>query len=186
MIASPDTQRPEPTRARLFLTCLRIGCLSFGGGLSGWLYREFVTRTGWVGDDDFAATLTLAQIMPGADVLNLVACLGEILGGPRAALLCTLGFILPPVVAVVAMAVLLDHVPTAPWVDAALSGLAYAALGLLIQICWRGFMRFRRTPWQLVVLVLVVALVSLAGLSVLAVVAMVAPLAILCAARTTR
>ncbi|MFT4011797.1 MAG: chromate transporter [Paracoccus sp. (in: a-proteobacteria)] len=175
--------RPAPSLARLFLTCLRIGCLSFGGGLSGWLYREFVTRTAWVGDEDFAATLTLAQIMPGANVLNLVVCLGEVLGGPRAALLCTLGFILPPVLAVVGMAVLLDHVTTAPWVDAALSGLAFAALGLLLQICWRGLMRLRRSAWQLVVMGAVVALVAGTGLSVLAVVVMLAPAAILCSAR---
>lgn len=174
---------PEPTLAQLFLTCLRIGSLSFGGGLSGWLYREFVTRTGWVTDDEFAATLTLAQIMPGANVMNLVACLGETLGGPRAALLCTLGFILPPIMAVLGMAVLLDHVVTAPWVDAALSGLAFAALGLLLQICWRGLARFRRSPWQYGIFALVVLLVAWLGLSVLTAVLIAAPVSVLIAAR---
>lgn len=175
--------RPEPTPARLLLICLKIGSLSFGGGLSGWLYREFVTRTGWVSEDDFAATLTLAQIMPGANVVNLVACLGERLGGPRSALLCTLGFILPPVVAVVLLAEVLARVATASWVDAALSGLAYAALGLLLQICWHGVKRFRRTPWQVVVCLLVLASVAFMHLSVLAAVALIAPFSILIAAR---
>ncbi|MGA0541931.1 chromate transporter [Neotabrizicola sp. VNH66] len=175
--------RPDPTLARLLLTCLKIGSLSFGGGLSGWLYREFVVNTGWVSEDDFAATLTLAQIMPGANVVNLVACLGERLGGPRAALVCTLGFILPPVVSVVVLAEVLDRVATAPWVEAALAGLAYAALGLLLQICWRGFARFRRTPWQVLVCLAVLCAVAVAQLSVLAAVALIAPVSILIAAR---
>lgn len=177
------TGRPEPTLRALFLTCLKIGSLSFGGGLSGWLYREFVVRTRWIDDEEFASTLTLAQIMPGANVLNLVACLGEHLGGPRAALLCTFGFIAPPVAAVIGLSVLLDNVVTAPWVDSALSGLAFAALGLLLQIIWRGLVRFRRTPWQISVLVGVLALVVAAQLSVLAAVAIAAPIGILCAAR---
>ena len=176
-------RRPDPTLRALFLTCLKIGSLSFGGGLSGWLYREFVVRTGWIDDDEFASTLTLAQILPGANVLNLVACLGEQLGGPRAALLCTLGFISPPVVAVIGLSVLLDHVAAAPWVDAALSGLAYAALGLLLQIIWRGLVRFRRTPWQVAVMLGVLALVAAVGMSVLAAVVIAAPVGILCAMR---
>ncbi|MEZ5798566.1 MAG: chromate transporter [Paracoccaceae bacterium] len=174
---------PEPTPARLLLTCLKIGSLSFGGGLSGWLYREFVLRTRWITDDEFATTLTLAQILPGANVVNLVACLGERLAGPRGAFLCTLGFILPPVVSVVLLAEILDHVATAPWIDAALAGLAYAALGLLLQICWRGVLRFRRTPWQIAACLAIFASVALAHFSVLTAVLCIAPLSVLIAAR---
>ena len=179
-------RRPDPILRALFLTCLKIGSLSFGGGLSGWLYREFVVRTDWIDDDAFASTLTLAQIMPGANVLNLVACLGERLGGPRATLLCTLGFISPPVVAVLGLSILLDHVAAAPWVDAALSGLAFAALGLLLQIIWRGLARFRSTPWQIAVVLGVLTLIVAAGISVLAAVVIAAPIGILCAARERR
>ena len=38
---------PAPSLAALFAVCLKIGCFSFGGGLSGWLHREFVVRHRW-------------------------------------------------------------------------------------------------------------------------------------------
>ena len=68
----PDFARGRPPAlAALFGTCLKIGMLSFGGGLTGWLHREFVGRHCWIPDDDFNSTLALAQIMPGANVVNL-------------------------------------------------------------------------------------------------------------------
>lgn len=153
MKLTPADAIPPPSIATLFLTCARVGSLSFGGGLSGWLYREFVIRHRWLSDDDFASTLTLAQIMPGANVLNLVVCLGEILGGPRGALACVSGFIIPPVIAVIALAVVLDHVVAGPWLDIAMSGIAFAAMGLLLQIVWRGVWRMRTNAWQLLIAV---------------------------------
>ncbi len=59
-----------PTRdhvplASLFLVFFRVGLFSFGGGLSGWIYREVVTLRGWMSDDDFFSGLALSQILPG-------------------------------------------------------------------------------------------------------------------------
>ena len=61
-----------PSLLALFLVCLKIGMLSFGGGLSGWLHQEFVRRHGWIDDDDFASSLAIAQMLTGANVVNLV------------------------------------------------------------------------------------------------------------------
>jgi chromate transporter len=49
----------------LFLVFFRVGLFSFGGGLSGWIYREVVTLRGWMSDDDFFSGLALSQILPG-------------------------------------------------------------------------------------------------------------------------
>jgi chromate transporter len=49
-------------------TFAKIGLMSFGGALSGWLYREIVMRRRWLGEEDFLSGLALAQIMPGANV----------------------------------------------------------------------------------------------------------------------
>ena len=60
----------NPTQApvslvSLFLVFFRVGLFSFGGGLSGWIYREVVTLRGWMSDDDFFSGLALSQILPG-------------------------------------------------------------------------------------------------------------------------
>ena len=59
-----NTSRP-PTLTGLFLIFSRIGLTSFGGGLSGWLLREFVQDRDWIGEEDFLNGLAISQALPG-------------------------------------------------------------------------------------------------------------------------
>ncbi len=79
--------QPEiPTTAQLFVVFARIGLTSFGGGLSGWLLREFVQRRGWLGEEEFLSGLALAQAFPGVNVVNLAIWIGYRLRGTPGAL----------------------------------------------------------------------------------------------------
>lgn len=162
----------------LFATCLKVGSLSFGGGLTGWLHREFVIRHGWVTDDDFSATLAIAQVLPGANVINLVVCLGEELRGPLGALACLGGFILPPILSVIGLTMIFDRLGQFPAVEIAMIGIACAALGMLLQICWLGLRRAHGNWRRLVVIAAVVTGVSVLKLPLVLVVALVGPFSI--------
>ena len=94
-----------PSLLALFLVCLKIGMFSFGGGLSGWLHQEFVRRHGWIEDDDFASILAIAQMLPGANVVNLVICMGDQLRGAAGAAVGVFGFLVGPFLAVIALSV---------------------------------------------------------------------------------
>ncbi|MGA0614172.1 chromate transporter [Paracoccus sp. KR1-242] len=168
---------PVPAGA-LFLTCLKVGSLSFGGGLTGWLHREFVQRRGWVSDDDFSATLAIAQVLPGANVVNLVVCLGEELRGPLGAVACVTGFLLPPVLSVLGLALLFDRLGQFPAVEIAMLGIACAALGMLLQICWLGLKRAKGSPRRLAVIAAVVVGVTVLKLPMILVVLLVAPVSV--------
>lgn len=176
----------SPTAAKLFLTCFKIGSLSFGGGLSGWIYREFVERHGWIDDEDFAAQLALAQMLPGANVVNLVIGFGEMLRGPVGALACFFGFILTPFFAVIGLASIMDLLAHSRGVEVVLEGVAFAAIGMLVVMCGRGVARSRRNPVALVVLAGVAGAVGLFGWSMLPVVLVAAPVSIALAARRVR
>jgi len=63
--------QPAPSSAALFWVFTRIGLTSFGGGLSGWMLREFVQRRAWLQEDEFLSGLALAQAFPGVNVVNL-------------------------------------------------------------------------------------------------------------------
>ncbi len=175
-----------PTAASLFFTCFKIGSLSFGGGLSGWIHREFVERHGWIDDEDFAAQLALAQMLPGANVVNLVIGFGERLRGPVGALACLGGFLLTPFFAVIGLASVMDLLAHSRGVEVMLEGVAFAAIGMLVVMCGKGVMRSRRNAEALLVTAGAAVAVGILGWSMLPVVLVLAPVSVALAARRVR
>lgn len=175
----PADARLEPASlAGLFLVCLKIGLLSFGGGLSGWLYREFVQQKRWIDADDFASSMAMSQMLPGANVINLVICMGEQLRGPAGAISGAAGFLIGPFFAVIGLSVLIDSIGNVGPLEAALAGVAAAATGLLIVMCWHGVRHASRHVAGLAIVVAVAIAVGILKWPLLAVVVCVAPVSI--------
>ena len=85
------TPPASPGLLQLFLAFAKIGLTSFGGGLSGWMLREFVQRRRWLDEGEFLSGLALAQAFPGVNVVNLSIWIGYRLGGSAGALVSALG-----------------------------------------------------------------------------------------------
>lgn len=133
----------NPTQARvsllsLFLVFFRVGLFSFGGGLSGWIYREVVTQRGWMSDDDFFSGLALSQILPGANVTNLSVYIGQRLRGPAGSICALFGLVIGPFFAVIALVSAYAELSKMPWIQDAMSGAAAAAIGLLLIVAAKG------------------------------------------------
>ncbi|NUM89596.1 MAG: chromate transporter [Bdellovibrionales bacterium] len=59
-------------------TNLRIGALSFGSSGRAMLYQEdVVDRKKWLSEDEFFEVLTVAQLLPGPNLVNLAAYLSR-------------------------------------------------------------------------------------------------------------
>lgn len=84
-VSIPPRSGP-PSLAALFLLCLRVGLVSFGGGLTGWFYRKFVLVRGWVSDEEFAGSYAMSQMLPGPSVANLMIRIGDQLRSPMGVL----------------------------------------------------------------------------------------------------
>lgn len=163
----------------LFTVCFRIGILSFGGGLSGWLYQEFVRKRNWIGEDDFASSMAISQMLPGANVVNMVVCMGEQLRGPLGAATCIFAFLVGPFFAVIALGVIIGHLGDAKAFEASLIGVAAAATGLLSTVGWRGIVRSRRNWAALFVTIVTIITVGILQWPLLPVVAVIAPVSVL-------
>jgi chromate transporter len=74
----------------------KIGLTSFGGGVSGWMMRVVVHERRWIDEADFVTGLSLSQVFPGINVLNLAIWLGYRLHGGVGALAGALAMIVPP------------------------------------------------------------------------------------------
>jgi chromate transporter len=81
----------------LFLSFLRIGSFSFGGGYAmlPLIRHEVVSRRRWVADGDFLELLTVAQSAPGPVSLNVAAFVGYAQRGYWGALAAVAGVVVP-------------------------------------------------------------------------------------------
>jgi chromate transporter len=134
----PAENTGAPLRERasfiaLFLLFSEIGLSSFGGAAGPRLQKEFVEGRGWLSETEFSAAFALAQIMPGASVVNLSALIGYRLMRLAGALAAVLGLLIGPGLAVIGLASLAHH--WAGWtLSAALQGMVASAAGLLFSM----------------------------------------------------
>jgi len=91
------TKRDRKSKGRLFLSLLKIGAFTIGGGYAmiPVMQAEFVERLRWLEEGEFVDIITLAQAAPGAMVINLSVYLGHTLFGFPGAVLALLGSALP-------------------------------------------------------------------------------------------
>jgi chromate transporter len=134
---------PPPTLSGLFFIFSRIGLTSFGGGLSGWLLREFVQDRNWISEEDFLNGLAISQALPGINVKNMAIWIGHRLLGWRGALLAVTGIIVPPAIVIIVIGTLFSHLLQFPLAHVLLAGAAAAATGLSLSM---GVTTARRVP----------------------------------------
>ena len=126
-----EPARPCVTKLALFFAFSRITLSSFGGALY-WTRRELVDRLRWVSDREFVELLTIGQLLPGPNVLNLTVMVGNRLGGLTGAAASVAGYLGWPILVVVCMGVFYQHYGAVPQVQHALAGMSKVAAGLLL------------------------------------------------------
>lgn len=117
----------------LFWAFVKIGALTFGGGLSmiPILERE-VTGKGWLSQEEFVEMLTITNIAPGPFAINSSAYIGYKLKGILGAIVCVLGNILVPVVLILLIAALLLDKLDKAWLDRFFNGARPAVVALIL------------------------------------------------------
>src|SRR5436305_1818655 len=81
MASETNSTKPAVPLLSLMAVFFRVGVTSFGGSTAAWLYREIVERRGWPDEPHFVTALTLAQVLPGANPVNLSIYVGSQLRG---------------------------------------------------------------------------------------------------------
>ena len=81
----------------LFISFLKIGAFTFGGGYAmvPLIEMEVIDKKGWVAREDFLDLLTLAQSAPGPIALNTAVFVGYRICGLRGALSALAGIVFP-------------------------------------------------------------------------------------------
>ena len=179
MSSSADPAAPGRVSLLAILAVFaKIGLMSFGGALSGWMHREIVVRRQWMEEQDFLSGLALGQIMPGANVANLSLYIGQRLRGGIGAVTALLGMLLPPMIVVLALGMLYDRVAGILWLHRFIDGVAAAAIGLTIMVGLKASRRVERRVGPIAILLLLFVTVGVLRWPMVPVVLCVTPASI--------
>ncbi len=119
----------------LFLTCMKIGAVLYGSGyvLLAFLRADFVTRLGWLTDQQLLDAIAVGQVTPGP-LFTSVTFIGYLLAGVPGAVLATVGMFLPSFVFVALTHPLVPRLRRSVWLGALLDGVIAASLGLMAAV----------------------------------------------------
>jgi chromate transporter len=139
-----------------------IGISSFGGGSSGWMYRELVERRLYISSEDFLAGLALARTMPGPNSINLAIWIGYRLRRSSGALTAFLSVLAGPLVIIICCAIAYQRLSHSSTVHQILIGIAASALGLSLSVGIKAWSAASKTPFYAVI-----ALLTFVGVAIL-------------------
>ena len=120
--------------ATIFVSFLKIGMFTFGGGYAmlPLIERELITKRKWIEQKEFLDLLTLAQSVPGPIAVNTAVFVGYKVRGLRGAAAALLGTVTSSFVIILAIAIFFAGIRQNPVVDAAFKGMRPAVVALII------------------------------------------------------
>lgn len=117
----------------LFLTFLKIGTVSFGGGYGMIaLIRETVVNNGWLTDSQMIDFIAVSESTPGPIAVNIATLVGSTQAGFLGSLMATLGVILPAFLIIIIIAVLFKNILRYKGVEGFLSGIRPTVVALIM------------------------------------------------------
>ena len=128
--AVPALRRPASC-GELFRVFNRLALQGFGGVLPV-AHRELVERQRWVSAPQFVELLTIGQVLPGPNIVNISIMLGDRFFGWRGALAATAGLLALPLLIVLALAAAYQQFAANALVAGALRGMGAVAAGLVV------------------------------------------------------
>lgn len=162
MTLPAEAARPGPASSlQLFTAFSRLSLMGFGGVLPI-AQRELVERLGWLRVEEFAELLSVGQVLPGPNVVNLSLMVGDRYFGLRGALAALAGMLLLPLILVLIFAALYQQFAVVPAVAGAVRGMGAVSAGLVMAIALKLLPALRRNPlgrrrWVPVTLLVVLA-----------------------------
>lgn len=145
------------TLVRLYLAFLKVGSMTFGGGLAmmPMMQKELGEKRGWITDDELIDYYAIGQSTPGIVAVNVSTFVGYKQAGILGGIIATLGMVTPSLVIISILATLISSIEEYPVVQKALNGVNVSVAALLSKV---GYDFSRRTLKN--VFSVVIALVS--------------------------
>lgn len=124
-----------PEVLQLFLTFLKLGCFTFGGGWSivAQMQRIFVDEKKSITEEELVDLTSVARSLPGTMVGNVAMLFGYRSLGIPGGIVCVLGIIVPPMLMLSAIAFFYTAFRDNTWIAEAMSGVRAAVVPIIIS-----------------------------------------------------
>ena len=152
--------RPAVGLLQLLGTFVRLGAMTFGGSVQSWVHREVVERLGWIDNKAFLSGLTVAQVLPGANPVNIALYVGLKLRGGVGAVVAVVGMVVPAFCVILCLGYFYRGYGHLAAVHFVLAGLAASGVGATLTM---GIKVARRLPRNLMTGLIAVSVFFLVG-----------------------
>lgn len=127
--------RKEKLLLQLYAAFLRIGGLTFGGGLTmlPMLKYELVEKKKWLKEDELLDCYAIGQCTPGIIAVNTATFVGYKKAGIAGGIFATLGMITPSLVIITVIAACLQNFMDNVWLSHALMGVRGIVCALMMN-----------------------------------------------------
>ena len=134
MTTEPAAAKQHVSLTSLFTVFFRIGMSSLGGSGQAWLYREIVTNQRWLDEQEFLSAMTLSQVLPGANPVNMALYVGSKFRGGIGGVACVLGLIGIPFFIILLLGGLYARFGTSGVVRDVMAGLIAIGVSMVLQL----------------------------------------------------
>lgn len=119
----------------LYLTFLKIGLFTFGGGYAmlPMLRREVVNKYGWATDEEMLDYFAIGQSTPGIIAINTATFIGLKRAGIFGALCATIGMVTPSLIIIMSIARFFNEFQDNPIVLSAFAGIRVIVVVLIVN-----------------------------------------------------
>ena len=138
----------------LFLTMLKIGLFTFGGGYAmiALLENEFVSKKEWIEKDEFLDMVAIAESTPGPIAINVATYIGYKMLGFLGSLTATVAVCIPSFVIIYAISLFFDAFLSFTLVAYAFRGIQVCVIWLILSAGLKMLKQMRRTVFNILVL----------------------------------
>src|SRR5882757_7717707 len=138
-LTANGTPRPVPHHGVSFAEALRVwlrvAALSFGGpaGQIAVMHRIIVDEKRWIGESRFLHALSYCTLLPGPEAQQLATYIGWLMHRTAGGLMAGGLFIIPGIIAIMALSMVYAEYGNVGWIAAAFFGLKAAVLAIVVE-----------------------------------------------------
>ena len=127
----------------IFLTFLKIGVITFGGGYAmiSLVDEEIVAKKKWLDEEEFTSICGIAESTPGPISINLATYIGYKQNKLLGSILATLGVVLPSLLIIFGISLIFNQFLANEYVAKAFIGIKCAVSYLIIKAGLNMFMK---------------------------------------------
>ncbi len=138
----------------LFLTMLKIGAFTFGGGYAmiALLENEFIAKKKWMEKEEFLDMVAIAESTPGPIAINSATYIGYKVCGVLGSLAATLGMVLPSFTIIFAISLFFDRFLSLSYVGYAFRGIQVCVIYLIFTAGLKLLKQMKKNMFNIVLL----------------------------------